>query len=134
MERLLRELRGSMGINGQCTMPNLKKVLMEQGLCSSGSKPELLQRVYNYIHLIREQHSLPMEEPEIAHVEEVLQTDPEDDDSDVVCVISLSSEVSDGNDILLCDGSSTIGYQQQCLLPPVTQVPNHCWFCHDCVA
>ena len=46
--------------------------------------------MYNYIHLIREQHSLPMEEAEIAHVEEVLQTDPEGDDSDIVCVICLS--------------------------------------------
>ena len=109
---------------------------MQQGLCSSGPKPELIQRVYNYIHLIREQHSLPMEEAEIAHVEEVLQTDPEGDDLDIVCVICLSGEVSDGNDILLCDGdhSSTIGYHQQCLLPPVTQVPNHSWFCPDCVA
>ena len=45
VERLLRQLRGSMGINGQCTVSNLKKVLMQQGLCSSGPKPELIQRV-----------------------------------------------------------------------------------------
>ena len=56
------------------------------------------------------------EEAKIAHVEEVLQTDPEGDDSDIVCVICLSGEVSDGNDILLCEGdhSSTIGYHPQC--------------------
>ena len=68
-----------------------------------------------------------MEEAEIAHVEDLLQIDPEGDESDIVCVICLSGEVSDGNDILLCDGdhSSTLGYHQQCLLQPVTQVPNH---------
>ena len=65
VERLLRQLRGSMGINGQCTVSNLKKVLMQQGLCSSGPKPELVQRVYNYMHLIRERHGLPAEEAEI---------------------------------------------------------------------
>ena len=59
---------------------------MHQGLCSSGRKLELVQRVYNYINLIRERHNLPMEDAEIAHVEEVLQTDPEGDDSDIVCV------------------------------------------------
>mmetsp|Transcript_65028 Transcript_65028/g.107978 ORF Transcript_65028/g.107978 Transcript_65028/m.107978 type:complete len:314 (+) Transcript_65028:246-1187(+) len=48
VERLLRQLRGSMGINGQCTVSNLKKVLMQQGLCSSGPKPELIQSVQLY--------------------------------------------------------------------------------------
>ena len=28
VERLLRQLRGSLGINGQCTVSNLKRVLM----------------------------------------------------------------------------------------------------------
>ena len=90
----------------------------------------------NYINLIRKRHSLPMEDAEIAHVEEVLQTDLEGDDSDIVCVKCLSGEVSDGNDILICDRdhSSTVGYHQQCFAPLIAQVPKHSWFCRACVA
>ena len=39
VERLLRQLCGSLAINGQCTVSNLKRVLMNQGLCSNGPKP-----------------------------------------------------------------------------------------------
>ena len=122
VERLLRQLRGSLSIMGNVS--HLKRVLMHQGLYSSGPKLELVQRVYNCINLVRG-HTLPMEDAEIAHVEEGLQTDTEGDDSDIVCVKCLSGEVSDGNDILICNGdhSSTVGYHQQCLAPPLTQVP-----------
>ena len=88
---------------------------MTQGVCSNGPTPKLVQRVYNYIQIICEQHGMPMEEVEVAHVEEVLQNDPEDSESNIVCAKCLSGEIIDGNDILLCDGdhTSTIGYHQQ---------------------
>ena len=48
VERLLRQLRATPGINGQCTTNNLKRVLMDQGLCSNGPKAELVQQIHNY--------------------------------------------------------------------------------------
>ena len=53
VECLLRQLCGFLGINGQGMVSNLKRVLMHQGLYSSGPKPGLVQRVHNYMNLIR---------------------------------------------------------------------------------
>ena len=72
VERLFRQLRGNLNINGQCTVSNLKRVLMDQGLCSNGPKAELVQRVHNYINLIREAKGLPVDAAEVAHMEEVM--------------------------------------------------------------
>ena len=49
------------------------RVLMNQGLCSNGPKAELVQRVYNYIQIIREAKGLPAESAEMAHVQDVLE-------------------------------------------------------------
>ena len=128
VERLLRQLRGSLGINGQCTVSNLKRVLMNQGLCSNGPKPELVQRVYNYIQIIREAKGVPVESAEMAHVQD------DSNGSDIVCAICLSGETSEGNDILICDGdhSTTVGYHQQCCVPLVACIPDSSWFCPEC--
>ena len=52
VKRLLRQLCASFGFNGQCTVSNLKRALMDQELCSSGPKVDFLQRVYHYIQII----------------------------------------------------------------------------------
>ena len=85
VERLLRQLRGNLNINGQCAVSNLKRVLMDQGLCSNGPKAELVQRVHNYINIIREAKGLPVDAAEVAHMEEVMQDDVDSDASDIVC-------------------------------------------------
>ena len=56
------------------------------------------------------------------------------DGSDIVCAMCLSGEISEGNDILICDGdhSTTMGYHQQCCVPPVACIPDSFWFCPEC--
>ena len=58
LEWLLCQLCGSR-INGQCTVN--KRILMEQGLCSSGPHVKLLQQTGKGIHLLREAKDLPLE-------------------------------------------------------------------------
>jgi hypothetical protein len=134
VERLLRQLRGNLNINGQCTVSNLKRVLMDQGLCSNGPKAELVQRVHNYINIIREAKGLPVDAAEVAHMEEVMQDDADSDASDIVCANCLSGETTEDNDILICDGdhSKPVGYHQKCCEPPVINIPDHAWFCPEC--
>ena len=49
VERLLRQTRGLVGMNGQCTVTNLRLLLGHHGLTISGTKVELVQRVHNHI-------------------------------------------------------------------------------------
>ena len=135
-ERLLRQLRGALGINGQCTVTNLKRGLMDQGLCSSGPKAKLVQRIYNYIGIIRTAKGLPLDDADVTHVEEVLQNDVDSDESYIVCAKCLSDETTKDKDILICDGEhiATVGYHQKCCVPVVLGIPNHSWFCPHCAS
>ena len=56
------------------------------------------------------------------------------DASDIVSAICLSGETYEGNDILVCDGdpSTTVGYHQQCCVPPVACIPDSSRFCSEC--
>jgi hypothetical protein len=58
VEHLLRQTRGLFGMNGQCTVTNLRLLLGHHGLTISGTKVELVQRVHNHIDRIRESHGL----------------------------------------------------------------------------
>ena len=77
---------------------------MAQGLCSNGPKAELVQRVHNYINIIREAKGLPVDAAEVAHMEQVMQDDADCDALDIVCASCLSGETTEDNDILICDG------------------------------
>ena len=61
VEHLLRQSRGCLGLNGQCTAHNLKRVLGAVGLVCSGPKAELVQHVYNHNHTIRDFLGLQVE-------------------------------------------------------------------------
>ena len=135
VERLLRQTRGIWAINGQCTIANLKTILGNHGLTNSGSKAELVQRVHNNINSIRE--ALGLQPDDAVDVEEHVQGDAESDDGDegeLVCFVCLQGDVSEGDDILICDGphSHTHGCHQKCCNPPLEHVPEGPWFCADC--
>ena len=59
----------------------------------------------------------------------------EGEDDDIVCVHCLSGDASEGNDILFREGahSTTVGWHQLCLTPPLHEVPHGCWLCLECV-
>uniref|UniRef100_A0A7S1JCR9 SAP domain-containing protein n=1 Tax=Eutreptiella gymnastica TaxID=73025 RepID=A0A7S1JCR9_9EUGL len=80
VERLLRQTRGMGGMNGRCTVANLKIILGNHGLTNSGSKAELIQRVHNNINSIRE--ALGLQPDDAVDVEEHVQGDAESDDGD----------------------------------------------------
>ena len=134
VERLLRQLRAALGINGQRNVTNLKPVLMDQGLCSNGSKAELVHRIHNYISIIRKSKILPVEDADVAHVEEVLQNNVDADESNIVCAKCLSGDTTEDNDILICDGehTTTNGYHQKCCVPAALSVPTHSCCGPDC--
>ena len=77
---------------------------------------------------------LPVESAEMAHVQDVLETEPDSDGLDIVYTIYLSGETSEGNDILICDcdHSTTVGYHQRCCVPPFACIPHSSWFCPEC--
>ena len=62
VERLLRQTRGLFGMNGQCTVANLKLLLGNHGLTTSGPKVELVHPVHNNISRIRECQGLQCDE------------------------------------------------------------------------
>ena len=87
MERLLYQARGFLGMNGQCTVPNLKQLRTYSDLSASGPKVELMQHVFNHIDSLRTYMGLPMD---IASVpEEPMAEDPEGEDEDKYTSLSL---------------------------------------------
>ena len=48
VERLLWQALDCLGVNGQCIVSNVKQLLTYLDLSASGSKAELMQRVYNH--------------------------------------------------------------------------------------
>ena len=59
VERLLRQACGCLGLNGQCTVANLKQLLIYLDLSSAGPKAELMQRVYNHAESLHSYMGLP---------------------------------------------------------------------------
>ena len=58
----------------------------------------------------------------------LIQTDPH-------CTLCGGGESKSGNEILLCDGLHCVGcYHQQCVLPPMKDVPAGSWLCSSCTA
>ena len=55
--------------------------------------------------------------------------------ADPHCTLCGGGESEAGNEILLCDGLHCVGcYHQQCVSPPVLEVPEGAWLCSSCVA
>ena len=56
----------------------------------------------------------------------------EDEDHGIVC---LSGDVTEGNNIVLCDGahSDAWGCHQLCCNPPLHEIPDGEWLCPDCI-
>ena len=133
VERLLRQARGCLGMNGQCTVANLKRLLTYLDLSCSGPKAELMQRVYNHADSLRSYMGLPTNTTSVP--KESMGEENEDEDEDIVCVHCLRGDASDGNDILICEGahSSTVGWHQLCLTPPLREIRTGCWLCPECV-
>ena len=50
MKPLLRQARGCFGLNGQCTVANLKRLLTYLDLSASGPKAGLMQHVHNHTY------------------------------------------------------------------------------------
>ena len=134
VERLLRQTRGLFGMNGQCTVANLKLLLGNHGLTTSGPKVELVQRVHNNIARIRESQGLQSKEA-ISMLEEDGPNEDEDVEDDLICFVCLTGDVSEGNDIVICDGdhSEPRGCHQLCCQPPVFEIPDGPWLCPDCL-
>ena len=133
VERLLRQTRGLFGMNGQCTVANLKLLLGNHGLTTSGPKVELVQRVHNNIARIRESQGLQSDEA-IDMPDEEGDANDEGEDDELICFVCLKGDVSDDNDIVICDGdhSEPRGCHQLCCQPPLQTIPDGPWFCPDC--
>ena len=95
VERLLRQTQGLFGMNGHCTVANLKVLLGNHGLTTSGPKVELVQWVCNNITRIRESQGLQYEEA-ISMLEEDGPNDEEDVEDDLICFVCLTGDVSEG--------------------------------------
>ena len=133
VECLLKQARGCLGMNGQCTVANLKWLLTYLDLSYSRLDAKVMLRVYNRADSLRSYMGLLAD---TAYVPEksMAQTN-EDEDEDIVCVHCLSGDASDGNDILVCEAahSTTVGWHQLCLTPPLREIPMGCWLCPECV-
>ena len=134
VERLLRQARGCLGMNGQCTVANLKRLLTYLDLSCSGPKAELMQQVYNHADSLQSYMGLPADTASVP--EESMAEENEDEDEDIVCVHCLSGDAYDVNDILICEGahSTMVGWHQLCLTPPLREIPTGCWLCPECVS
>ena len=103
VECLLWQARGCLGMNGQCTVANLKRLLTYLDLSCSSPKAELMQRVYSHADSLRSYLGLPADTA--CAREESMVEENEGEDEDIVCVQCLSGDASDGNDILICEGA-----------------------------
>ena len=86
-ECLLRQARGCLGMNGQCTAANLKRLLKYLDLSCSSPKVELMQRVYDHADSLRSYMGLPADTACVP--EESMAEENEDEDEDIVCVHCL---------------------------------------------
>ena len=89
VERLLRQARRALCINGQCTVDNLKRLLMAIGLMTSGPKVELIQRVHNYMRSI--QAFLGVQGEAATVVDEDVDDASDDDDNTVVTLFGVAA-------------------------------------------
>ena len=83
VERLLWQASGSLGMNGQCTVAGLKRLLTYLDLSCSGPKAELMQRVYDHADSLRSYVGLPANTTFVP--EESMAEENEDEDEDIVC-------------------------------------------------
>ena len=122
VERLLRQARGCLGLNGRCTVANSKWLLTYLDLSASGPKVGLMQRVYNHADCLRTYMGLPTDSVSVP--KEPMANKGEAEDEDIVCVYCLTGNASEGNDILGCEGahSTIVGWHQLCLTPPLHEV------------
>ena len=59
---------------------------------------------------------------------------PPDAQNDPHCMTCGGGESTSGNEILLCDGLRCANnFHQQCMNPPVLEVPEGAWLCPTCV-
>ena len=58
----------------------------------------------------------------------------EGEDDELICFVCLKGDVSDDNDIVICDGdhSEPRGCHQLCCQAPLHTIPGGPWFCPDC--
>ena len=130
---MLQQAFGCLGLNGQCTVPNLKQLFVYLDLSPSGPKVELMQRVYNHTDSVRMYMGLPtdialcMRSPWLGTPKAKMKA---------LIVDVLSGAASEGNDIRICEGahSTTVGWHRLCLTPPLHEVPAGSWLCPKCVS
>ena len=136
VERFLRQSRAVASINGQCTVKNLQHILRTVGLSVCGPKPELVQRLYNNLHVACSMLGLAHDSAPATEPESVNCAPEVEEEEEVTCVACGSGDIADDNQIILCDGEheTEIGYHQQCVTPPLQSIPAGSWFCPQCAA
>ena len=93
-----------------------------------------------HVHLYEVHFSLPLKERNL-HVQQrwalirSVEKQLYDVEDDLICFVCLTGDVSEGNDIVICDGdhSEPRGCHQLCCQPPLSEIPDGPWLCPDCL-
>ena len=136
-ERLMTQASAKVvGLASPYSLEDYQLVLTDPriDLSSRGKKRELQERLF-----VRRAHVCNMLQLSLSEVERVpdaAEQARDEDDDPLACAVCLSTDASDANPILKCDGvhDVEVGYHMQCLPAEarLDEVPDNDWFCPMC--
>ncbi|KAL1529745.1 hypothetical protein AB1Y20_000681 [Prymnesium parvum] len=123
------ELRGVYQANGTVVADDTKEELSIYTFCERAGNR--IKRPLATIRLEDEEVTLQ----ELIDRHGAVPPPPPDGQHDPHCKTCGGGDSSAGNEILLCDGLRCVNnFHQQCMEPPVLEVPEGAWLCPACVA